>query len=100
MIRFGVFLAAMAAAGAVATVAAADGPLSATLSSPVGSSSESIAGGAVFACKATTCVAESDTSEDDDLSMCKDLARQFGPIAKFGSFSAAQLAKCNVVAKH
>jgi curli biogenesis system outer membrane secretion channel CsgG len=100
MIKFGVFVAAIAAAASVASVAAADGPLSATLQTPLASSSEPVAGGAVFACKADTCVAESDTSDSDNLTMCRDLAREYGPVTKFGSFDATMLAKCNVVAKH
>jgi hypothetical protein len=97
MIRFGAFIAVVAAAG---SVLAADGPVSATLQNPVAKATEQVAGGAVFACKADTCVAESDTSQLDDQAMCKDLARQLGAITKFGSMAAGALAKCNGVAKH
>jgi hypothetical protein len=92
----------LAAIGALTatSVAAEDGPLSVTLQSPLSGATEAVAGGAVFSCKAATCIAESDTSQLDELAMCKDLARQLGPIAKFGSMAAPAVTKCNIVAKH
>ena len=95
-LKLGIVLAALAAAGA----AVADGPVSVTLQTPVSHATESVAGGAVFSCKADTCIAESDTSQLDDLAICKDLARQFGPISKFEGMAAGGLGKCNAVAKH
>lgn len=85
---------------ALASSAVADGPVSATLQTPVSKATEAVAGGAVFACKADTCVAESDTSQLDELAMCRDLARQLGALSKFGSMSASGLAKCNGSARH
>src|ERR1700737_198219 len=100
MIKISVFFAAMAFAGAVAGSVAADSPVTATLQTPLAKSTEPVAGGAVFGCKADTCVAESDTSSLDDLRMCRDLAREFGTITRFGALDAAGLAKCNLVVKH
>ena len=96
MIKYAAFLAAIAVAGS----AAADGPLTAVLQSPVGSPTEATASSSVFACKGATCVAQSDTSDDDGMTMCKDLAHQFGPIAHFGSFDGGALARCNAAARH
>jgi hypothetical protein len=92
--------AALAALALAGSAAAADGPLTATLQAPATQSAESVAGGAVFSCKGATCVAESDTSQLDNLAICKDLARQFGTISKFGGLSSAELARCNTVARH
>ena len=96
MIRYIVALAALAAASA----AVADGPVSATLQAPIGKATEAVAGGAVFACKADTCVAESDTSQLDEMGMCRDIVRQLGAVSKFGSMSAANVTKCNGSARH
>jgi hypothetical protein len=91
---------AIIASALAGSAAVADSPVTATLVSPVSGSTESVAGGAVFSCKGATCVAESDTSQLDDIGMCRDLARQLGAVAKFGAMSAANVGKCNGAARH
>jgi hypothetical protein len=100
MIRLGVFLAALAMAGS----AAAAPPLSATLQVPLTKDVQLTAGGVVWNCSATSCAATSTIDQTgmtvDVKDACTDLARYFGPVASIGSLDAAQLAKCNRVARH
>ena len=68
----------------------------AELSQPA-SESDVIAGGVVFRCAGTTCVAPS--SRDRPLRVCNELRRKVGDIASFSAdgkpLSDTQLARCN-----
>ena len=100
MSKIGLFVAAMSAAGFMASAVAADSPWSATLQTPLASSVEVTAGGGIFMCKAGGCVIENDDSDLDAPEACRGLAREVGVLTAFGKFDAAALAKCNRVAKH
>jgi hypothetical protein len=100
MIKTGLFVAAIAAAGFFAGSVAADSPLSATLQTPLASATEITTEGVIWSCKANGCTAESDTTYTDELDACRGLARRVGIITKFGSLDATKLEKCNRVAKH
>ena len=62
-----------------------------------------IAGGAIFACAADSCVAAAPTSETYAPAACKALVATVGPLASFGSvrrkFDPQRLAGCNAAAK-
>ena len=88
---------------ALAVPALADTPWTAT---PVQPSSQTgiVADTVVWNCGASGCVSASDTSDADQMSECRGLAKQLGPLSAFNggkSFSADRLANCNSAApKH
>jgi len=100
MSKIGLFVAAMSAAGFMASAALADSPVSATLQSPLASAEEVTAGGGIFMCKATSCVIENDASELDAVEACRGLAREVGALTAFANLDSTALAKCNRVAHH
>lgn len=78
-------------------LAAQSGPYyTATLAQPAGES-RAIAGGVVWACEGTTCVANKGTSRPSRI--CRGLAREFGEITSFTANGEAleesDLARCN-----
>jgi hypothetical protein len=101
MTKIATFMTAMAAACSLAGAAMADGPISATLQTPMTSATELNAGGVVWACQGATCTVQSnDLTLFDPLDACKSIARDYGVISSFGGMSAVNLAKCNRVAHH
>jgi hypothetical protein len=87
----------LGAAGA----AFADGQVNATLEQPQSGHLQLIAGGAVFRCAETSCVAGYGPDEAGSVSGCKDLARKVGPLSYYAQtrpLDGKELAKCNAVA--
>jgi hypothetical protein len=96
------FAAAVVAAVAFASSAVAAEPVVAKLQAGKGAA-KPVAGGAVFECLGDVCAARSPSSDTATLRGCKDLARQMGPVASFGSsskpLSDEQIASCNASAR-
>ena len=91
----------VAAIAALAAPAFAAGSWTAVPVQP--STKSSFAGsGVIWSCAANGCHATSDTSTADELSECKALARQLGPLSAFAGraapFAEARLAACNAAA--
>ncbi len=97
------FLAAALAGLLVAGSAYAAGPISATLQSPLASKSRVVAGGAIWACEGTSCVATSAVERTISVASCRELAKAVGAVSAFGNgdkvFDADTLAKCNAAAR-
>lgn len=81
----------------------AGSPLTATLQAPVSAKVRAIAGGAVWNCEGTTCVAAVAPERAASTASCKELAKAVGAIASFGSatftLEPEALAKCNLSAR-
>lgn len=87
----------LGAAGA----AFADGQVTATLQQPQSGHMQLIAGGAVFRCESTSCIAGYGPDEAGSLSACKDLTRKVGAVSFYSQnrpLDAKELSKCNAVA--
>jgi hypothetical protein len=99
------FLAAAAALVLSTTAAGAAfaEPLTAKLQQPVAAKTKLIAGGAVFVCEGDACTAAAATSRTFATNACKDLAKEVGALAGYGSerrqFDEAKLGQCNASAK-
>ena len=97
------FLAAALAGLLAAGSANAAGPISATLQSPLASKSRVVAGGALWACEGTSCVATSAVERTISVASCRELAKAVGALSAFGNgdkvFDAEALAKCNAAAR-
>jgi hypothetical protein len=99
------FLAAVAAAAIAASTAgsafAAD-LVTAKLQQPVAAKTKLIAGGAVFFCESDACTASGSNPRTLTAGSCKDLAKEVGVIASYGSarkqLDADKLAQCNASA--
>lgn len=78
---------------------AAAGSVSATLQAPVSSKTKVVAGGAVFNCVDTTCVAKAPSSRTFSAATCKQLVKEVGAVTAFGhgerQLKADVLARCN-----
>jgi len=76
--------------------------LTATLPAPA-TKARVIAGGAVWACEGTVCVATAAPDNVASTKSCKDLAKAVGPVVGYASASfsldAENLAKCNLSAR-
>jgi hypothetical protein len=88
--------AALSLAFAGASIAA-DAKVVATLKSPVAAKIKVVAGGAVFNCEGTTCVALTAPSRTDTSKGCKALTKEVGVVVAFGTLDSDGLAKCGGV---
>lgn len=96
-----VVFAAVAALSAVAGSAFAAETLSVTLEQPVASRTKVVAGGTVWTCEGTTCMANSSNYRTASLRACQSLTKEVGRIANYGTtkpLDADNLAKCNMSA--
>ncbi|MCC7267572.1 MAG: hypothetical protein IT546_09575 [Caulobacteraceae bacterium] len=93
----------IAAAAAAFSLACAGGALAAEVTvklvTPVSGPTKVIAGGAVFNCVDTTCVAKTPTARTISSSACKELTKEVGAISTFGDvrkqLDGDKLARCN-----
>ncbi len=78
------------------------GTVSVSLQNPVETRTKVIAGGAVFSCIDTACVAQNAPPRAVTASACKAVAKEVGPVSAFSSerksLEADDLAACNGVA--
>jgi hypothetical protein len=90
-----------AALAAIAAPAFAASTWSATLAQPT-SKQVFVGETVIWSCDATGCVSQSDTSDADQVSECRALARRLGEISAFnghsGALPAERLASCNTSA--
>src|SRR5262245_5563297 len=100
--RLRIFTVAALAAAAVASQAAAIETISAKLEAPLAAAKRPVAGGEVWACSGDTCTAQRGARVMTVMG-CRELAREVGAVSTYGndkkSFSAEQLASCNVRVK-
>lgn len=93
----------IAAAAAAISLACAGGALAAEVTAklvtPVSGPTKVIAGGAVFNCLDTTCVANAPTSRTISTNACKELSKEVGAISTLGDIrkqlDSDKLARCN-----
>lgn len=94
--------AACASVSFVAVTADAAEPVVAKLHDAVPAKTKVIAGGAVFLCEGTECVASAPASRTIATAACKELAKSVGAVAAFGDarkqLADDKLATCNTVA--
>ncbi|MEW6016780.1 MAG: hypothetical protein AB1760_01745 [Pseudomonadota bacterium] len=69
---------------AVATTADAAEPIVARLETAVAEPTRIVAGGALFSCEQTRCVAPARTNQTLTVKTCRQLAKRVGVIAEFG----------------
>ncbi len=92
-----------AACAAVSTLTLAGGAfaadlVTAKLAAPVAAKTKVIAGGAVFTCEGSACVAQASSTQTYSEEACKGVAAKVGVITAFESrksFDEASLASCN-----
>lgn len=91
--------ACLVASLSLASHAFADGRTVVTLQQPVAAPAKFVAGGAVWRCEASTCIAGYTPDETFGPTQCHDLAKQAGAVASFQdehhSLQPAALDKCN-----
>ena len=93
----------IAAAAAAISLACAGGAMAAEVTAklvtPVSGPTKVIAGGAVFNCLDTTCVASAPTSRTISSNACKELTKEVGAVSTFGDIrkqlDGDKLARCN-----
>lgn len=76
---------------------AADGKIVVSLKTPVAAKTKVVAGGAVWNCEGSTCVAAAAPSRTDTAKGCKALSKEVGEVVAFGSLGSDDLAKCGTV---
>jgi hypothetical protein len=85
-----------------AGVANANGPLTASLKAPVAAKTKIVAGGAVYACEGSTCVALAAPARAATVAGCKALVKEVGQLTAFSngkrSVEGEDLATCNAAA--
>jgi hypothetical protein len=78
---------------------AGDDQYAANLAQPVAGTVKLIANGNVWACSASRCVLASNPEDVSSVRTCRELRKQVGTLASYGSgkkpFDADQLARCN-----
>lgn len=100
MARLGMALALLfsVVSGSVAASAGAEA-VRAQIATPLATLKRPIAGGAVFLCEQSQCVAQSPTGRTYSARACRELARAAGRISSFekgdAKFSPDQLDRCN-----
>lgn len=70
----------------------------ANLEQPVAAKIKVVAGGAVWKCEGSTCVASASSSRSTSVRACQDLSKEVGRLSAFGgraSFDAEALGRCN-----
>lgn len=70
---------------AVATTARASEPIVGRLETALSKPVKVIAGGALFVCEESRCVAQAPTNQTMSVSACRQLAKRVGAIAEFGN---------------
>jgi hypothetical protein len=100
------YLKALAGAAVLTLVSAnamAANVVTAKLETPVEKLTKPLAGGAVFVCQESTCVAGNPGSNTLSTSGCRQLVRAVGAVSSYGhetrSLDAEKLAACNASAK-
>jgi len=80
----------------------ADGKITASLKTPVAAKTKIVAGGAVFVCEGSNCVALVAPSRAASTAGCKALVKEVGALTAFGSdrkaLDGADLEACNAAA--
>lgn len=76
---------------------AGDGKIVVSLKAPVAAKTKIVAGGAVFNCEGTTCVAAAAPARTDTAKGCKALSKEVGEVVSFGSLGSEDLVKCGAV---
>ena len=94
-----VVAAATLAAAALSAGAASAAPVVAKLQAPVAAAAKPVAGGAVFNCLGDVCAASAPSADTATLRGCRDLVRQVGPVASFGSLTEDRRGACNTAAQ-
>jgi hypothetical protein len=97
----------LAVTAAIATLAMASAaraePVMAKLAQSLAGATKPIAGGSVFECLGDVCASRSPSADAAGVRACKELARQVGSLASFGTtgkpLGAADLATCNQAAR-
>jgi len=88
----------LVASGSIATSACAEA-VRAQTAKPLATVKRPIAGGALFLCEESQCVAQSPTGRTYSARACRELARAIGRISSFekgdDKFSGDQLDRCN-----
>jgi hypothetical protein len=91
--------AAVAALSLACAGTALAGEVTAKLVTPVSTPTKVIAGGAIFNCADTTCVAASPTSRTITSAACKELSKEVGAVSTFGDvrkqLDSDKLDRCN-----
>ena len=91
--------ACLAVSVSLASHAFADGRTVVTLQQPIAAKTKFVAGGGVWSCEASTCVAGYTPEETFGPTQCHEVAKQAGPVASFEdehhSLQPAALEKCN-----
>ncbi len=86
-------------ATAIAVPAFADSSIQATLAKPVPAKTKLVAGGAVWVCEGTACLAAQAPDNVLSTSSCRALAKSVGQITAYAggrrSFTAEVLSRCN-----
>ena len=96
--KFQVLVAAAALSLAFAgSSIAADGKIVVSLKTPVAAKTKVVAGGAVFNCEGSTCIAAAAPARTDTAKGCKALSKEVGEVVAFGSLGSEDLAKCGAV---
>ena len=94
---------AAAAALALFASAAVAAPVTATLQAPVAAKARVVAGGAVWSCEGSACVAASPQARTATTSSCRELVKAVGAVSAYGSektvLNEEALAKCNASAR-
>ena len=97
------FVAAALAVLLLAGTAIAAAPVSATLQAPLSTKSRVVAGGAVWTCEGSSCVAPSAIERTVSVSSCRELTKVVGAVSAFGNeakmLDADSLARCNAGAR-
>ncbi len=97
------FVAAALAGLLLAGTAIAAAPVSATLQAPLVAKSRVVAGGAVWTCEGSSCVAPSAIERTVSVASCRELTKVVGAVSTFGNeakmLDADSLARCNAGAR-
>jgi hypothetical protein len=98
--KLAIAAACLVASLSLATHVLADGRTVVTLQQPVSSAKEFVAGGAIWHCEATTCIAVSTPDQSFGTSQCRDVAKHAGAVAEFKNefnktLQPASLERCN-----
>lgn len=98
--KFSIAAACAAISLGCAGTALAATQVTAKLVTPVSGPTKVVAGGAVFNCLDTTCIAVSQSSRTLNSTGCKELSAQVGAVSSFGDarkqLDGDKLARCNV----
>jgi hypothetical protein len=78
-----------------AAPAFADTLITASLVQPVNKPAKIIVSDLLWSCDGATCNTQVPDERAASVSLCRELTREVGAVASYGSFASDQLAKCN-----